>query len=50
MNHTHRKPYIPRPPALPRFALPHEANEAYEGSVADDASDAAAKLLWRSKK
>lgn len=24
MNHNHRKPYIPLPPALPRFALPNE--------------------------
>ena len=36
LNYTHRKPYIPLPPALPRFALPHE------GSAAEDASDAAA--------
>ena len=36
LNHTHRKPYIPLPPALPRFALPNEATEA------DDPSDAAA--------
>jgi hypothetical protein len=38
LNHTHRKPYIPLPPALPRFALPNEmgANEV------DDPSDAAA--------
>ena len=42
LNHTHRKPYIPLPPALPRFALPHEGNVANEGGVSDDASDAAA--------
>ncbi len=24
MNHNHRKPYIPLPPALPRFSLPQE--------------------------
>ena len=40
MNHTHRKPYIPLPPALPRFALPNEANES--GGVAEDPLDAAA--------
>ena len=39
LNYTHRKPYIPLPPALPRFAV---ANEANEGSAAEDASDAAA--------
>ena len=27
LNHNHRKPYIPLPPALPRFALPHERSE-----------------------
>ena len=41
LNYTRRKPYIPLPPALPRFALPNEANEANGGndvSVADDAA------------
>lgn len=27
MNHNHRKPYIPLPPALPRFDLPNEERE-----------------------
>ncbi len=40
LNYTHRKPYIPLPPALPRFALPHEASEANGGSdvSVDDAA------------
>jgi hypothetical protein len=28
LNHQLRKPYIPLPPALPRFSLPHESREA----------------------
>jgi hypothetical protein len=42
LNYTHRKPYIPLPPALPRFALPHESSEASGPAGSDDASDAAA--------
>jgi hypothetical protein len=30
LNHNHRKPYIPPPPALPRFALPNEASDAMD--------------------
>ena len=37
LNHTHRKPYIPLPPALPRFSLPNESSPAE-----DDPLDAAA--------
>jgi hypothetical protein len=28
LNHHQRKPYIPLPPALPRFSLPHEGRDA----------------------
>jgi hypothetical protein len=40
LNYTHRKPYIPLPPALPRFALPHEVAGAK--GEAEDPMDAAA--------
>lgn len=30
LNHNNRTPYIPLPPALPRFSLPHEGRDALD--------------------
>jgi hypothetical protein len=42
LNHTHRKPYVPLPPALPRFSLPNEGAETAAKEQAFDPLDAAA--------